>query len=70
MEATEEPEEEQVQPEPELPNFSKVSSLTLSELGLPPRMFTAGSERECESVRVIFVVFRLSLSSLLIPTLP
>ena len=26
----------------ELPNFTKVCSLTLPEVGLPPRMFTAG----------------------------
>ena len=28
--------------EPELPNFTKVCSLTLPEAGLPPRMFTSG----------------------------
>ena len=39
-EAAEESKEEEA--EPELPSFSKVSSLTLTELGLPPRMFTAG----------------------------
>ena len=40
-EAAEETKEEE-EAEPELPSFSKVSSLTLAELGLPPRMFTAG----------------------------
>ena len=40
-EEAEETEADQVA-EPELPSFSKVSSLTLQELGLPPRMFTAG----------------------------
>ena len=29
--------------EQELPNFTKVCSLSLSEVGLPPRMFTAGN---------------------------
>ena len=28
--------------EPDLPNFTKVSSLSLHEIGLPIRMFTAG----------------------------
>ena len=40
-EAAEETKEEE-ETEPELPSFSKVSGLTLAELGLPPRMFTAG----------------------------
>ena len=42
-EAAEETKEEEEETEPELPSFSKVSSLTLAELGLPPRMFTAGA---------------------------
>ena len=29
--------------EPDLPNFTKVSSLSLHEIGLPIRMFTAGT---------------------------
>lgn len=33
-----------VKAEPELPNFTKVCSLTLQEIGLPPRMFTAGEQ--------------------------
>ena len=33
---------------PELPNFTKVCSLTLPEVGLPPRMFTAGIYRKCK----------------------
>jgi len=36
-------EEVTVPEEPELPSFSKVSNLTLSELGLPLRVYTAGN---------------------------
>ena len=34
--------EPEIAKEPEMPNFTKVCSLSLSEVGLPPRMFTAG----------------------------
>ena len=68
QEAAEESKEEDA--EPELPSFSKVSSLTLSELGLPPRMFTSGLCVLSSSEELISRPCRLPLSSLLIPALP
>ena len=71
-EAVEESKEEE-EAEPELPSFAKVSNLTLSELGLPPRMFTAGQSvlSSCEEIlQLIFPVCRLPVPSLLIPALP